>query len=109
MTLAKIAMEAQRRANDGTMTKTQAGAIQMSVGMNGDPDGLLMDDQLMEVIDISRAACFDWVHTALQDGCMSNETSLFLDELESKRDMGTQYWHGLRNAKLCKPQSFSNQ
>ena len=67
------------------------------------PDGLLMDDQLREVIDMSRAACFDWVHTALQDGCMSNETSLFLDQLESKRDMGAQYWQKFLENGWCFP------
>ena len=108
MTFAKIAMEAQRRANDGTMTKTQAEAIQMSVGMNGDPDGLLMDDQLMKVFDISRAACFDCVHTALQEGCTSHEMDLFLDHLSSKRDMGPRYWHNFLENGWCFP-AFQKQ
>jgi len=75
----------------------------MSVGMNGDPDGLLMDDQLMEVIDIRRAACFGWVHTYLQDGFMSNEMYLFLGRLESKRNVGAPDWQHVLKSGWCFP------
>ena len=86
----------------------------MSVGMNGHPDGLLMDDQLMEAIDISRVACFDWVHTALQEGCMSHEMDLFLDHLSSKRHllskrhMGPRYWQNFLENGWCFP-AFQKQ
>ena len=34
---------------------------------------------------------------------MSNETSLFLDQLESKRDMGAQYWQKFLENGWCFP------
>ena len=58
------------------MSKSKFEDLQKVVGLNHIPDGLLSSQ--LNVVD---TVTYDWVHTFLQDGVFSTETSALVEEL----------------------------
>lgn len=62
-----------RRVEAGTLTKTLYRDLEMSYGLNCNPDGLIADRELD--VDVISSLTYDWVHSALQDGVLTDEVA----------------------------------
>jgi len=102
------------RYQAGTMTKAQLDRLEKGCGYNANPLGLLGDVELRTALDVYNVTYYDWMHTALQNGSVTEEIHLFLHacqevghnirELEtylrsdwifpfSRRSQGSNLWH----------------
>jgi len=68
--------EANGRVVAGSMSKAKESELQMACGMRYNEFGMLASQKLRAHADLLGCATFDWVHTALQDGCFVIEASL---------------------------------
>ena len=79
-----IVLEAESKQREGTMTKQRFLNICQAAGLNANRHGLLACRELREVFNPTVHCRFDWCHTFLQDGVLTNEMWLFLHALEKK-------------------------
>lgn len=82
---------AQRRVEEGNMTKRRFEDLERVHGLNANPDGMLADLVLRPHLDPISVMAYDWVHTLLQDGTVTVEAFEFLRSCES---------HGVRAADI---------
>ena len=81
-----------RRHEAGTMNLTTLERMRFVTGLNATKDGLLADLRLRNQFDIVDAVYFDWVHTCLQDGILTVETTVFLQACVSNLELGYDAW-----------------
>ena len=77
-TIIDTLIAADQRAQEGTITKTRVENMGQMLGFNANPNGLLADPELRQILDPTATVTYDWVHSALQDGMLSIETWLFV-------------------------------
>lgn len=68
--------EASERSRDGRLSKAKAEEVQMVCGLRYNASGLLASSRLRTHCSLIGAVTYDWVHSALQDGCFVLEASL---------------------------------
>lgn len=73
-----LLLAASTRAADGQAPRSQLQGLEMSLGMNFNPSGMLADQVLRSVVDPVRAFTYDWVHSYLQDGVFTIEVTELL-------------------------------
>ena len=66
-------VEAKRRVAAGTMTNARLQALEKAFGFNSNERGLLADVGLRSLFHTSKIATFDWMHTALQNGVITDD------------------------------------
>ena len=74
--------EADRRVSDGLLSKTRFEELQLACGLNYNASGLLASARLMSHCSLIGSVTYDWVHTALQDGCFVIEASMIVSLCE---------------------------
>jgi len=65
--------EARRRVDAGAMTHARLESLEKAIGFNSNERGLLADVRLRSLFQVSKIATFDWMHTALQNGTVTDE------------------------------------
>jgi hypothetical protein len=70
--------EASLRVRTSEMTKAAFHDLEMMMGINHNPDGLLADAELLRHLDPLVCITYDWVHNMLQAGVFTVEATLFL-------------------------------
>ena len=65
-------VEAKRRVAAGTMTNARLQALEKAIGFNSNERGLLADVGLRSLFHTSKIATFDWMHTTLQNGVITD-------------------------------------
>lgn len=73
-----VVLAAKRRSVAGELPKAKLTEIIQSVGFNPNCDGVLADRRLRDHASLLDVVCWDWVHTALQDGFLTGEASLLI-------------------------------
>ncbi len=74
--------EADQRARDGLLSKAKCEELQLACGLNFNASGLLASARLMSHCSLIGCVTYDWVHSALQDGCFVIEASLVVKACE---------------------------
>lgn len=74
--------DAERRVHDGLLSKARYEELQMACGLNYNASGLLCSSPLMSHCSLIGCVTYDWVHSALQDGCFVIEASLVVKACE---------------------------
>ena len=74
-----VVVEAKRKYVAGEMNKTDMTEIVQVVGFNANIHGVMADPQLRAHAPLLDTVCWDWVHTALQDGFLTGEVALILE------------------------------
>ena len=77
--------EARSRVENGTMTQTRCEGLEKACGFNGNPLGLMADVSLRSHFHTFEVTIYDWVHTALQNGTVTEEAFLYC---KACRDVG---------------------
>ena len=62
------------------MTAGRLGNLQQWCWFHANPNGLLADASLREHLHVATVTMYDWMHTALQNGTVTDEVFLFLKE-----------------------------
>lgn len=75
----QLLRDADRRVREGLLAKARFDEIQKAVGFNFNSRGLLSSPTLSAHCSLFGAVTYDWVHTALQDGCFVVEASLIVN------------------------------
>jgi len=75
--------ESQRRVAGGTMTVARLENIEKATGFNTNQHGLLADARLRSLFQASKIATFDWMHTALQNGTVTDEVFRYTKACEA--------------------------
>jgi len=69
--------EGRLRVNAGTMTATRLDQLEKACGFNANPAGLMADVPTRARFHAFNVSTFDWVHTALQNGTVTEEAFLY--------------------------------
>ena len=69
------------RGDPARMTKERFTELCKGMGFRANPMGVLAQVSFRSQFDIVEVACFDWVHTQLQDGVLAKEVYLFIEAL----------------------------
>jgi len=75
--------EAKRRVSTGLMANARLEALEKACGFAANPHGLMADVSLRSHFHPSEVSVFDWMHSALQNGTVTEETHLFLKACKS--------------------------
>jgi hypothetical protein len=70
--------EASLRVRASAMTNAAFKDLEMMMGINHNPDGLLADVELLRHVDPVACMTYDWVHNMLQAGVFTIEATMFL-------------------------------
>lgn len=70
-----ILAAAASRVSEGRLSRGAYSNLEKALGINRNPQGLLADRALREVVDPVKAFTWDWVHSYLQDGVFTTEVS----------------------------------
>ena len=76
--IAATVVDATARNDDGRLSDALYEKTKKAVGFNCSELGVLHDGELAEVADFAQAITFDWVHTLLQDGVITDEVQALL-------------------------------
>ena len=69
---------AKARVLDGALSAAKYAELELAVGLNFNPAGLLASAALAQHVDPIKAITYDWVHNMLQDGVFSTEAQAFV-------------------------------
>jgi hypothetical protein len=69
------------REDPARMTKERFTELCKGMGFRANPRGVLAQVSFRSQFDIVEVACFDWVHTQLQDGVLAKEVYMFIEAL----------------------------
>lgn len=83
-------LEGHRLVREGLMTRRRLDQLQKSMGFQPSPVGILADRELRPHFPILSILQYDWVHTALQDGTLSEEAFLVV---QAAKDLGITMQH----------------
>jgi hypothetical protein len=75
--------ESRRRVTGGTMTPARLESLEKATGFNSNEQGLLADPRLRSLFQASKIATFDWMHTALQNGTVTDEVFRYTKACEA--------------------------
>ena len=67
--------------------------LQYVTGLKTTSDGLLACPRLRGDIDFLKVFYYDWPHTFLQEGVLTNELTAFTQACMSKLDITPSFWH----------------
>jgi len=70
-------MAVRDRVNAGTMPQYRLANLEKTIGYNTNPDSILADVGLRAHMDVFGACLYDWMHSALQNGVVTEEVFLF--------------------------------
>lgn len=76
--LAQVVVDARADQAAGRITNAQLQRTLKGSGFNCTAEGFLMNQTLMAYIDPAECLTVDWMHTFLQDGCLSVEIHCFM-------------------------------
>jgi hypothetical protein len=74
---------ARIRVDGGTMAKARLENLEKSCGFNQNKHGLLSDLNLRAQVDIFSTCLYDWMHSALQNGVITEEVFLYTQACSS--------------------------
>lgn len=94
---------ASERVAAGTMPAAKRNELQMMVGLNYNPTGMLADPRLRSHCSMLEVATYDWVHTMLSDGVLSVETQVLLKACEPLGIRRTHLHDFLKDDRWCFP------
>ena len=73
----------------GRLNKGQFDDLQTRLGFNHAPSGMLACRELMEVLDVPKAVCFDYMHVYFVSGLFHVEVNLMMHKLTTVRIRGS--------------------
>ena len=76
---------ANARVAAGAMTATDRNDLELVLGLNFKPDGIIASTALTSHVDPVAVCTYDWVHNVLQDGVLATEIGAFLIVAEVAR------------------------
>jgi len=104
-----IIVEARRRFTEGQLPKAKLELVERAYGFRATADGVLSSPQLRDSVNFQEVIRYDWVHTMLADGVLTNAAWRMIDALEQRGLASQNDIHHFLREKWVMPAHRRNQ